>query len=129
MNTLDAELVACRVDHHRPAPAVPLDPPDPGRPEGDQALDLRLLVLGGQVEVDAVLDRLGLGDSLEQEAGAGFVRIAEVEELAGRLPPFVAEDRGPELGQALDVEAVDCDGVDAGGRLARPRRRPATAAI
>ena len=53
--------------------------PQPGGAEGDQALDLDLAAGGVEaaleVEVDAVLDRLGLGHVLEQQPRADAGRV------------------------------------------------------
>src|SRR5215212_6190763 len=56
-----AELVAVGIGHHHPAD-LPLPDVDPSRPEGDEALDLRLLIpvrRWRDVEVQPVLSLLG----------------------------------------------------------------------
>src|SRR3712207_5655074 len=55
-----AELVAIGIDQHHPADLALADV-DPSRPEGDQTVDLRLLIPGdrwSEVEVQPVLPRL-----------------------------------------------------------------------
>src|SRR5687768_6377811 len=55
-----AELVAIGIGHHDPAD-LPLADVDPSRPEGDETLDLRLLVAvrrWSEVEVEPVLPKL-----------------------------------------------------------------------
>ena len=57
--TEDAELVALGIGHDHPADLALTDV-GPARSERDEALDLGVLVVGAQVEVDAILHRLPL---------------------------------------------------------------------
>lgn len=65
-------------------------------------------VVGDQVEMNAVLDRLPLRDPLQGEAGAqtGPVLLA-----TGDLQ---AEEPAPESGEQVEVDRVDDDAADAG---------------
>src|SRR5690348_66909 len=71
-----------------------------------QAPHLSLPVSRVQVEMDAILARLGIRHALEAEAGPVPVRVMEEDELAKVLVDLVAERRAPELGHALDVNTV-----------------------
>ena len=68
----DVELVAFRVDHQRPPAIFAFMDADDGRAQGQEALDLGIVVLvsDDKVEMDPVLHRLGLRDRLEEDAPA-----------------------------------------------------------
>ena len=69
-----AELVALRVLEHDPGLVTGL--PDvrvPG-PEGQEAGDLRPLVVGAEIQVEAVLAVLGVRGAPEQKAGGAAQR-------------------------------------------------------
>jgi hypothetical protein len=63
------ELVAVRVAQHHEIVAGIIAPRQPGRAQGYQALDLRLLILGVQVEVQAIATLFGFVSELEREVG------------------------------------------------------------
>ena len=69
----DAELVALGIGQHHPG-LVALTDFDVTRPEGDDAVDLGPLVIGPEVEVDAVLDDLVVGHRDEEPVGSGSGR-------------------------------------------------------
>ena len=60
MGTLYAELVAFRVGHHHPGLVVVLTDLDAGSSQPFQSGNLRGLVLGSQVQMQAILARLEL---------------------------------------------------------------------
>jgi len=62
----DAELVALRIGQHHPR-NLTLPDIDTRRAEGDQSIDLCLLVIRTQVKVEAVLNHLGRFDGYEQD--------------------------------------------------------------
>src|ERR1700732_3297339 len=62
----DAELVALGVRHHDPT-HVPLSDVDVARAQAAEPLRLGRLVIGPQIEMDPVLDRLRLGDLEKQD--------------------------------------------------------------
>jgi hypothetical protein len=58
------------------------------------------------VEVHAVLGRLGLGDPLEEELRTGPVSVDEDDVVAGGGDLHVVERSGPEVRQAVRVDTV-----------------------
>jgi hypothetical protein len=82
-----------------------------------QSLGLGVDVGGLDVEVHAVLDRLGLGDALEQELGTARLGRDEQHVLAGAAQALVPEGGSPELGQDLRVGAVQHQSDAAHGPL------------
>ncbi|ABK69872.1 hypothetical protein MSMEG_5115 [Mycolicibacterium smegmatis MC2 155] len=64
-----AELVALRVGEYHPT-LLALPDVDVARAQADQPVDLGLLVVGGEVDVEAVLDGLAVGHREEQPDGA-----------------------------------------------------------
>src|SRR5215207_10072780 len=133
----DAEFVAFGVVHHHEAAAgfcarfqfvgggaVVVD----GGAQGQEPLDLRVArAVGLEVEMDAVLDRLGVWVLPEEQrhrvgddGGGGVAREVVVGELA-------VEHLGPEGRQGVRVVGVEGDGADGGGHTAdsaADRRRP-----
>jgi hypothetical protein len=62
-----AELIALRIKHDRPATSVALSVFDLRRTKSDEALDIVLGVLGGQVNVHPALRSFGFGNPPEQD--------------------------------------------------------------
>src|SRR6202007_3294720 len=105
------ELVALRVGQDRPRLSASLPDVDPAGAERQQTLDLRLAVLrlGGQVEVDPVLDRLRLGHRHEAQSDRR-VFVWPDYDLALPLGQDVpAEGLRPEPRQPRQVMRVDND--------------------
>jgi hypothetical protein len=75
---VEAELVAFRILHHRPPMTGVAPELEKARAGAGHALHLivELLLPDGDVEVDAVLDHLGLGHALEVEPRAVVIRVA-----------------------------------------------------
>jgi hypothetical protein len=118
-----AELVSLGVGQDRPGFLAGLPDVDAARPEREQSLDLLVAVFGaaGQVEVQAVLDRLGIGDRHEAQADRRVLVRAD-DDLAltlGQDPP--AERLGPEPGQRGQVVSVDHDVMESDRHAASMR--------
>jgi len=109
----DAELVALGVRQHHPS-HVALPDVDVARSEGEQPLDLSRLVVGPQIEVDAVFDRLGLRDLLKEDVRVIATRLQPPLAVVGSLQGQ-AERLAPEAGDALGVMAIDHDALPAKG--------------
>src|SRR5215217_6810357 len=119
---LDAELVALGVGQDDPAGAVGAAVVgDQGGADPEQPLDLLVAgpVVGHQVQVDPVLDRLGLGHGDEQQPGLAVrpgqepLGVARLVGVVGVL--LVAGDLAPELDQGIRVGAVEGDVAGTGG--------------
>ena len=84
------------------------------RPEREEAVDLLIAVRGaaGEIEMQAVLDRLGIGDRHEAHAD-GRVFIGPDDDLVLPLgQDLPAERLGPEPGQAGQIVSVNDDVVE-----------------
>jgi transposase len=106
-----AELVTFRVGQDRPRLGAGLADVDPAGAQRQQTFDLRLAVfrLGGQVEVDPVLERLRLGHRHEAQSDRR-VLVWPDDDLALSLGQDVpAEGLRPEPGQPRQVVGVDND--------------------
>jgi len=78
--TEHAELVALWVGQHNPRPFA-LSGVNPRRTEPDQPLDLRVTVVGTEVEMQSVLDRLRFRNANEQQAWKPIRRRPNLELL------------------------------------------------
>jgi hypothetical protein len=117
--TLDTELVAFRVGHdHEPAAVVATVVGHDRRAEALEPFDLGVATLCGlQVEVEAVLHRLGLRHGDEQQPRPGAVwredePFAIAREVRVLRVVDVAEGVRPEAAHDLDVGAIDGDVTD-----------------
>ena len=107
----DAELVALGVgDHLEPVVRI-LAAPEPGAAQLEAPLDPRLGIVHEDVEVQTVLPPLCSGTGWIVSLGSvgdGGVEMAPRVGAVG-LPDPVAEQRGPEVGDALHVVGVDAE--------------------
>jgi len=108
----DAELVPLGVGEHDPG-LFSLADVDVAGTEGERSFHLRGLVVGAQVDVEAVLDRLGLRDGEEEQVPSFGPEVDPADAVA--LPGFegLVEQRRPELTDTLRVGAVDGGALDA----------------
>ena len=100
---------------------------DPARPEGQEAVNLLIAVRGaaGEVEMHAVLDRLGVGDRHEADA-EGRVLVIPGDDLVLALREHLPAKRlGPEPRQAGQIVSVDDNVVKSDGHVASMRGMPA----
>src|SRR6185312_1106832 len=107
----DAEFVALRVGKHHPG-LLALTDVDVPSTQTDQAVHFGLLVVGPEVEMDAVLDDLVVGHVDKQPVGSGAGRGLEhhVAVLADMVPP--AQHLRPPGTECLGVVGVDADLVE-----------------
>lgn len=114
----DAELVALRISEHRPRLVASLTDVDGSRPEGDEALNLRLTFAGSgvgawvEIEMHTVLDDLVLGARHETDADGRVVGWADDD-----LPIAFGEDGpvehlAPEPGQPKEIVGIDDNVVE-----------------
>ena len=106
-----------RVGKDSPGFSAGLADVDPACPEGKKAVDLLIAGRGaaGEVEVHAVLDRLGVGDRHEAHAD-GRVLVSPDDDLVLPLgQDLPAERLGPEPGQAGQIVSVNHDVVESDG--------------
>ena len=110
----EAELVALRIGHdedHALVVVVPLAgvPATEPRHGGHRVVD----VVGADVEVHAVLALLGLRHRLEVQHRSALGHRSEPPPSRQRLAQLAPQDRRPEPGHCLDVDAVHGDLVQA----------------
>src|SRR5882757_1154514 len=108
----EVELVAFGVDEADPPIAVLGQRPDLLGAQGGQAVGFDLDVGGLQVEVDPVLDGLGLGNLVKhQEGSAPAVGIGgdRREVLSGAVVDGAVQGLGPEVRESGGVDGVDAD--------------------
>jgi hypothetical protein len=107
----NAELVSFRIGEHDPAD-VALPDIRPSRAEGEDALDIRLLILRAEVEVEAILDDLVIRNLPEKDvrrdvdlaAPLGWLDDVLLVALKGDAP---SQNLRPEASEALAVGGVD----------------------
>ena len=126
LRAYDAELVALWVGKDGPGLGAGLPDVDPLRPEREKAVDLLIAVCGaaGEIEMQAVLNRLGLGDRHETHADR-CVLIGPDDDLV--LPfgqDLPAERLRPEPGQAGQIVSVNDDVVESDRHAASMRGSP-----
>jgi hypothetical protein len=105
------------------APVWPMS--TPARPERKKAVNLLIAVRGaaGEVEVHAVLDRLGIGDRHEAHAG-GRVLVSPDDDLVLPLgQDLPAQRRRPEPGQSGQIVSVNDDAVESDGHAGSMRSK------
>src|SRR5215207_136978 len=117
----NAELVALRVGQHYPA-LLALADVDMPCAKTEDAIDLGLLVIGAEVEVDAVLDDLVVGHSDKQPVGSGAGRRVQydVTVVVDVLRP--AQHLRPPGTQRGGVVGVDADFVELQAHFSTPAR-------
>ena len=123
---MDAELVSLRIGQDSLGLSVGLADVDPARPEREKAVDLLIAVRGAasEVEMRAVLDRLGIGDRHEAHAG-GCVLPGPDDDLVlplGQDRPAKCLCPGP--GQAGQIVSVNDDVVESDGHPGSMRGTP-----
>src|SRR6059058_2634369 len=107
-----AELVALRIGEHHPGRVRRLPDVDPDRPERLQPLHLPVTVVGGEIDVEAVLDRLRLGHRHEDQCRVGVV-VLRHDDLVGLLEhDLPVEHLGPPLGEPFRLATVYDDRVE-----------------
>ena len=112
----NAELVSFRIGEHDPA-HVELSHICPSRAEGEDALDLRLLVLRAEIEVEPILDDLAIWNLPEEDLrrdvdlAASLGRLDDVllVALEGDAP---SQSLRPEACETLAIGAVDNNGLN-----------------
>jgi hypothetical protein len=117
------ELVSLGVGKNSPGLSAGLPSVHPPRPERKEAVDLLLAIGGasGQVEMHAVLDRLGISDRHEADAD-GRVLVGPDDDLVLALGKYrPAKCLGPEQGQARQIVSVNDDVVKSYGHAASMR--------
>ncbi len=106
-----AEFVALRVGEHHPALVVALPDVHPGRAEAQETLDFGLLIVGVEIDVQPVLDRLGLGHRDEHQSRVGVVVLGHGDLRLHLEDDVVAQNLGPPPRQPVDVVRVDHDRI------------------
>jgi hypothetical protein len=116
-----AELVSLGVGKDRPGLSAGMADVDPARPERKKASNLLIAVrcAAGEVEMDAVLDRLGIGDRHEAHADRR-VLVGPDDDLVLALGQNLPAKRlCPEPGQAGQIVSVNDNVVNSHGHVAR----------
>src|SRR6516225_11656907 len=113
----DTELVPLWVgEHHPPGPVVPTKVVEHHRAQLDRALHLLVSLGRGrpQIKMDAVLRRLPLRDTQEQQPRLTRGRRDQYRVVLGHVagPDFAFEQRAPERGEGVRVARVECDLVN-----------------
>jgi glycosyltransferase involved in cell wall biosynthesis len=111
----DAELVGLGIGHDDPTDLALADIDPPGA-ERDEPLHFRVLVVGTQVEVDAVLHRLAFRDLQKEDVGAIAARLDPPLTILGAVQ-LEAERLAPEGRDEEWIGAVDHDVLPAKGHL------------
>ena len=106
----NAELVPFRIGEHDPA-HVPLTDLRSSRAEGEDALDLRLLILRAEVEVESILDHLAIRNLHEKDVRRDVDLTAPLGWLDGVLPVALKGDTPPESLRPEACEALAVGGV------------------
>jgi AcrR family transcriptional regulator len=115
VGTEHAELVALGIGKDNPTHIVALSDVDRPRAECDDALYLGVLIVGVEIDVEAILRRLLIEDTDEAQAGI-IVRVAADDDLVGGLgfvQDRLVENGRPESGQRLGIMCVDDELVEA----------------
>jgi hypothetical protein len=101
-----AELVALGIGQHDPR-LLALPDVDVTGSQADEAIDLVTLVLRAEIEVQAVLCPLRLGDRLEEQAGDGVGRRPDLELVGLVVHDDPAEGLSPPTAERDGVERID----------------------
>ena len=120
----DAELVSFGVGKDRPGLGAGLSDVYRARPERKKAVDLLIAIggAGGEVNMHAILDRLGIGDRHEAHADRR-VLVDPDDDLILALAKYLPAKRlRPEPGQARQIMSINDDVVQSYGHVASMRR-------
>ena len=106
----NTELVSFGVGHDRPPQTVLFNDLERSATKRVEPLDFRSHVVGGEVEVQAVLDNLVLGNGLEEKPDDASSRLPSLRRrkaVALMIQCRVAEHRGPEAGKTRRIPTVE----------------------
>ena len=119
----DTELVSLRVGQDSPGLSAGLPDVDPAGPERKKAVNLLIAVRGaaGEVKMQAVLDRLGVGDWHEAHADKRVLAGPDDDLVLALGKNLPAKRLRPEPGQAGQIVSVNDDVVQSHGHVASMR--------